>query len=133
MLQLTRRPNPSDIIPEEVSSIVFSCKDDQLVPTCCSPFAEFSLRKDSPITWSDDGTLFAFVNAENSIVVYKKQDTGKFYLYGQFSGPTSKIISLILYQDDQHLISCGKDGLYVWDMSTKNCIYQLLYSVFLID
>lgn len=73
---------------------------------------------------------FAFVNSGNSVVVYKKQETGKFYLFGQFSGPTSKILNIILYKDNQHLISCGKDGLYVWDILTKNCIYQLLYYLF---
>ena len=73
---------------------------------------------------------FAFVNSGNSIIVYKKQETGKFYLFGQFSGPTSKILNLLLYKDNRHLISCGKDGLYIWDLLTKNCIYKLLYNLF---
>lgn len=66
---------------------------------------------------------FAFVDAGYSIVVYKKSDDDSFHRLAHLSQHKSRVMDLLIVPDNTSLVSCGKEGLLVWSLSSFQCTH----------
>lgn len=68
---------------------------------------------------------FFYVNACFAIVVFKHSTENRFYYDGILEGHSSSVSFLSYNESKQVLVSCGRDGILVWDIEHRFLIKQI--------
>ena len=66
-----------------------------------------------------------YVNASFSIVVLRRSIENRFDYDGILEGHSSSVSSLCYNETKRVLVSCGRDGILVWDIAHRSLIKQI--------
>ena len=66
-----------------------------------------------------------FVNASFSIVVLRRSEENQFDYDGILEGHSSNVCSLCYNEMKRVLVSCGRDGILLWDIDHRSLIKHI--------
>ncbi|KAJ5080722.1 hypothetical protein M0811_13830 [Anaeramoeba ignava] len=94
------------------------------LPICSKPLRVVGVQEKSPVSWSPDGNMFAFVSGNHSIYLIRKNERKSqqgtialsFSVEATLEDHVSPVTSLLFHPNKPILVSGGHEGLFIWDL-----------------
>ncbi|KAJ4456959.1 putative WD-40 repeat protein [Paratrimastix pyriformis] len=119
-----RRPSPRPAppttgadLPPDVTVVPRNPVDDPRLG-CKSALLQLGIQPSTPVVWSPDGRMLAFVSGSNGIYLAKKSDTDDtFSIHNVLMGHDFSVTSLLFHPTEPTLVSAGVEGIFIWDLT----------------
>ncbi|KAK8831328.1 hypothetical protein WA577_001434 [Blastocystis sp. JDR] len=86
---------------------------------------QIGVQADSPLCWSPDGQFLFYVNGTHGISVCQSDANNHFTRISVLQGHKRRIRQMQCHPSKPILVSCGDEGIFVWDLNTHACIKKI--------
>jgi len=92
---------------------------------CRAALCQLGIQPCSPVAWSPDGRMLAFVSGSNGICIARKSDEA-LAIQHVLTAHDFAVNCLVFHPTEPTLLSAGVEGIFVWDLQTMTLRFAII-------